>query len=204
MTVSPPSIAVFDVGRVLIEWDRMALYRRLLGSDAAASEFLATVCTEAWNLQFDLGVPYAENIATLVAEFPEHESLIRAYDEKWMEMVPDAIHGTVAILQELKRRGIPLYAITNFSAEKFALVQERFAWFGLFIDIVVSGEERIIKPDPAIYRLLLDRNALEAGDTIFIDDSPTNVEGARAIGMHAVQFTGPERLEADLRGVGLL
>jgi len=155
-------------------------------------------------VQFDLGVPYAENIATLVAEFPEHEALIRAYDENWMEMVPDAIHGTVAILQELERRGIPLYAITNFSAEKFALVQERFAWFAHFIDIVVSGEEKIIKPDPAIYRLLLDRNALEAGDTIFIDDSPTNVKGARAIGMHAVQFTGPERLEADLRGIGLL
>ncbi len=204
MPASSPSIAVFDVGRVLIEWDRMALYRRLLGSDATAAEFLATVCTEAWNVKFDLGVGYAENIASLVAEFPQHEALIRAYDENWMEMVPDAIHGTVAILAELKARGVPLYGITNFSAEKFALVKQRFEWFGHFIDIVVSGEERMIKPDPAIYHLLLERNTLEAGDTIFIDDSPGNVKGARAIGMHAVQFTAPERLRADLQDAGLL
>jgi len=197
-------IAVFDVGRVLIEWDRMALYRRLLGSDAAAADFLATVCTEAWNVKFDLGIGYAENIAALVAEFPQHEALIRAYDENWMEMVPDAIHGTIDILADLKARNVPLYAITNFSAEKFELVKRRFDWFGHFIDIVVSGEERVIKPDPTIYHLLLERNRLDAGDTIFVDDSRANVEGAHAVGMHAVQFVGPERLRSDLRDVGLL
>ncbi len=204
MTETRPTIAVFDVGRVLIEWDRMALYRRLLGSDAAAAAFLDTVCTEAWNVQFDLGVPYDENIASLVAEFPEHEALIRAYDENWMEMVPDAIHGSVAILEDLRSRGVPLYAITNFSAEKFTLVKERFDWFGHFIDIVVSGEEGIIKPDPAIYLLLLGRNALEAEATVFIDDSPMNVDGARAVGMHAIHFTGPDGLESGLREHGLL
>lgn len=204
MSAASPTIAVFDVGRVLIEWDRMALYRRLMGSDEAAAIFLDTVCTEAWNVRFDLGVPYAENIDALVAEFPEHEDLIRAYDTHWMEMVPDAIHGTVAVLEDLKARGVPLYAITNFSHEKFELVKRRFGFFHHFMDIVVSGEERMIKPDPAIYTLLLDRNSLDAAATVFIDDSPGNVEGARAVGMHAIHFTDADRLREALATHGLL
>jgi len=202
--MSKPTIAVFDVGNVLIEWNRMALYRKLFDTEAEATRFLEEVCSEAWNLKFDLGVSYDENVTSLIQDYPQHEEEIRAYDTRWMEMVPDAIHESVAVLEELGENGTPLYGLTNFSAEKFALVCERFPFFGRFADIVVSADEGVIKPDPAIYHCLLDRNRLTASDTLFIDDKQENIDGARAVGMQGIRFENPEQLRADLKRVGLL
>lgn len=194
---------VFDIGNVLVRWDPRNLYRTLIADEAEMERFLAEVCTNDWNLEQDRGRSFADAVAERVALFPEHEALIRAYDERWEDMVPGAIDGTVDLLHELDAAGVPLYAITNFSSEKFALTWQRFPFLGRFRDTVVSADERLLKPDPAIYRTLLDRNRLAAGETVFIDDSPKNVAGAEAVGMKAIHFVSPDDLRRRLAALGL-
>ena len=194
---------VFDVGNVLIRWDPRHLYSRIFSDAAAMERFLGEICTDAWNLEQDRGRPWAEAIAERIALFPQHEALIRAYSERWHEMVPGEVEGSVPLLERLRSAGVPLYAITNFSAEKFAEAQERFPFLRRFRDVVVSAHERLLKPDPAIYRLLLDRNGLEAGRCLFIDDSERNVLGAEAVGMRAHHFRDAKGLSSALRAVGL-
>ncbi len=200
----PLDTVVFDIGNVLIQWDPRYLYRRLIPDEAEMERFLAEVCTDAWNLEQDRGRTWAEATAERVALFPQHEALIRAYSDRWHDMVPGEVPGTVVLLEALRRRDVPLYAITNFSVEKFAEAQARFPFLRGFRDVVVSGAERLLKPDPAIYRLLLDRNGLEAAGCLFIDDSEKNVRGAEAVGMRAHHFRGAPRLEGELRALGLL
>jgi 2-haloacid dehalogenase len=195
---------VFDVGNVLIRWDPRHLYRKLFADEATMESFLAEVCTDAWNIEQDRGRSWAEAVAERCALFPDHAPLIRAYSERWHEMVPGEIEGTGALHAALATRGVPLYAITNFSTEKFAEAQARFPLLRGFRDVVVSGQERMLKPDPAIYRVLLDRNGLEAGRCLFVDDSLKNVRGAEAVGMRAHHFREAGALAADLRGLGLL
>ncbi|MGF7173408.1 HAD family hydrolase [Azospirillum doebereinerae] len=205
MSKTTPSTVVFDIGQVLIEWDPRHLYRELFdGYEDMMEEFLDTVCTSAWNLEQDRGRPWAEAVALLTAEHPDCAELIRAYDEQWERMVPGPIAGTPEILAELKARGVPVYAITNFSADKFELARKRFDFLNSFEGVIVSGTERLVKPDPAIYRLLLDRYGLDAKDCFFIDDSVANVESARSVGMTAHHFAGAEALRQDLEGFGLL
>ncbi len=200
-----PTVVVFDVGQVLIEWDPRHLYRELFdGYEDLMEDFLDRVCTPAWNLEQDRGRPWSEAIAQLSAEHPDCAELIRAYDDMWERMVPDAIPGTPEILAELKARGVPVYAITNFSADKFELTRKRFDFLNGFDGIVVSGQERMVKPDQAIYRLLMDRYGLEPNQCYFIDDNPNNVEAARSVGMSAHLFLGAEALRRDLAALGLL
>lgn len=202
MTASLPSITVFDIGGVLIDWDPRYLYRKIFDDPERMEWFLREVCTPAWNLEQDRGRPFADAIAERIALYPDHADAIRVFDERWAETVSEAIQGTVEILEALRRAKIPNYAITNFSAEKFEVACEAFPFLGKFDGIVVSGAEKLIKPDPKIYRLLLERYGLKAGDCLFIDDVPKNVEGARAVGMQAVQFTSPAQLADDLRQRG--
>ncbi|WP_158044394.1 HAD family hydrolase [Skermanella pratensis] len=200
-----PSIAVFDIGGVLIDWNPRYLYRKLFAEDTAAmEEFLATVCTPDWNLQQDAGRPWKEAVEELSARYPEKAELIAAYDLEWDEMVPGPIPGTADIVRELKQCGKPVYCITNFSVDKLDRARRRFDVLDAFDGIVVSGEVRLLKPDPAIYRRLLDDHGLSAGDTLFIDDVEKNVEGARSVGMHAVRFTDAATLRRDLTRYGML
>jgi 2-haloacid dehalogenase len=194
---------VFDIGNVLIEWDPRHLYRRLLPDEAACDRFLAEVCTADWNLEQDRGRRWDAAIAERIALFPEHAALIRAYSERWHEMVPGEVPGTVALLERLRAEGVPLYAITNFSTEKFAEARARFPVLTRFRDVVVSGAVGLVKPDPAIYRLLLERNGLAAADCLFIDDSAANVRAAEALGMQAHHFRDAAGLKAALREAGL-
>jgi FMN phosphatase YigB (HAD superfamily) len=150
----PISTVVFDVGNVLLDWNPRRLYRKIFGDADAMERFLAEVCTSEWNLELDRGLPFAEAVAERIARFPEHAAEIRAYDERWAEMSDGAIDGSVALLERLAERGAPLYALTNFSAEKFEEAYERFAFFERFEGIVVSGRVKLAKPDPEIYRLL--------------------------------------------------
>lgn len=195
---------VFDIGNVLVHWEPRALYRKLFASEAEVEWFLTNVCNHDWNLEQDKGRSFAEAVKEASARFPEHAEAIAAYDLRWHETVLGAIDGTVGILEDLERRGTPLYAITNFNQDKFRETVLRFPFLRTFRDIVVSGDERVIKPDAAIYRLLLDRNGLAAGDCVFIDDSEKNVKGAEAVGMKAIHFTSPEALRAELTAMGLL
>ncbi|MEM5581223.1 MULTISPECIES: HAD family phosphatase [unclassified Roseibium] len=196
---------VFDIGNVLIEWNPEHLYRRLIPDAAERSSFLETVCTAEWNLEQDLGRPWPEAVAQLVRRHPDRADLIEAYYTRWHDMVPGEIPGTPALLAALKESGLPLYAITNFSAEKFAEAQDRFPFLKTsFLDIVVSGDEKLAKPDPRLYQVLFQRNALDPRACLFIDDSPANVEAARRLGMTAHHFKGADGLRGDLEQLRLL
>lgn len=196
---------VFDIGNVLIHWDPRALYAKIFSSEEEVEWFLSHVCTSDWNLEQDRGRSFEEAIAEAAARHPDHGEAIAAYNHRWHETILGPIDGTVAILDELKAQGTALYAITNFNQHKFRETLVRFPFLGpSFRDIVVSGDEGVVKPDPAIYRLLLDRNGLEASSCLFVDDSPTNVVGAEAVGMKAHHFTSPESLRAHLVTAGVL
>ena len=189
---------VFDLGGVLIDWDPRYLFRKLLADEAAVEEFLATVCTPEWNAELDRGRPFAEGVAELVERHPEHAAAIAAYHERWPEMVAGDIPGTVEVLAELRAAGVPLYALTNWSAETFAITRGRFEFLEWFDGLLVSGEERVTKPDPAIFQLLLDRFGLDPTATVFVDDSEANVAAARRLGFDAIRFTGHEELRREL------
>ena len=200
----PIKAVVFDLGGVLIDWDSRHLYRKLLTDEAAVEEFLATVCTPAWNAEQDRGRPFAEGVAELVERHPAHAAAITAYHERWPEMLAGEIGGSVEVLAELRAAGMPLYALTNWSAETFVVARGRFAFLEWFDGVLVSGEERMTKPDPAIFQLLLDRFGLDPTATVFVDDSEANVAAARRLGFDAIRFTGHEELRRELVGRRLL
>jgi 2-haloacid dehalogenase len=195
---------IFDIGGVLIEWHPKHLYLKMLEDEAAIDAFLAEIGFSEWNLALDAGGRWEPAIADLVARYPHRQELIEAAHHRWHEMLPGDIPGTVAILEKLSAAGVPLYAITNFSSEKFVEARARWPFFALFRDIVVSGDEQLLKPEAEIFRLCLERNGLTAQDCVFIDDVAHNIAGARAVGIDAIQFATPEQLERDLTARGLL
>ena len=202
--MSPPITAVvFDLGNVLVQWDPRFLYRQLLDTDDEVEAFLAEVCTPEWNEAQDRGRPWAEGIAEAVDRHPEHEALIRAFHDRWDEMCPGLVEGTPELVAELADAGIPLYALSNWSLETFERVRHRFHFLDRFDGLVISAAERLVKPDPAIFELLLERYALSAERTVFIDDSPRNVEAAASLGFVSLPFTGAPRLRRDLAALGL-
>lgn len=204
-TARTPSAVVFDLGGVLIDWDPRHLYRKLFPGDEAAMEnFLRCVCTQAWNEQQDTGRSFADGVAELKARYPEHAGLIEAYDARWEEMLAGPIEESVALLGELRARGTPLYALTNWSAEKFPIARRRFDFIGWFDGIIVSGEVGLKKPDPEIFRLLVETHGLEAAATLFVDDNVENVGVTEALGFRTIRFCSPARLRTDLVELGLL
>ena len=196
-------VVVFDIGNVLLEWNPRHLFRKLLPDEQAVDHFLGNICTPAWNAEQDRGRPWHVAVAELTRTFPEYAELISAYDERWHETLGGPIEGTVEILKSLSSAKIPLYALTNFSTEKFAGVRETYDFFDLFEGIVVSGAERVLKPDPAIFYVLFERYPATRSNAVFIDDSAHNVEAAAALGMQAVHFKNPEALRAQLRELDL-
>jgi 2-haloacid dehalogenase len=194
-----PRNVVFDIGNVLIKWDPRLLYRKMFATEAEIDHFLTTICPPEWNLEQDRGRAWADAEALLIAKHPAFAEPIRAWRARWHETIPGAIEGTVQILERLKSDNVPLYAITNFAGDTFEEAKLRFPFLATsFIDIVVSAHEKLLKPDPAIYRVLLARNSLEAKDCIFIDDSKANIAAANALGFTGLLFETPEKLSADL------
>jgi len=194
----------FDLGGVLIDWDPRYLYRRLLASEEEVERFLGTVCTPEWNRAQDAGRSWAEAVETLAARHPDQAGLIAAYRDRWPEMIAGQFEATVRVLADLREAGIALYALTNWSAETFPIAQQRFDFLTWFEGIVVSGQERLMKPDPRLYRLLARRYGLDLRRTVFIDDTPANVVAARELGMLGLDFVDAERLRSDLAAQGLL
>lgn len=198
-------IVVFDLGGVLIEWDPRHLYRKLFaGDDAAMEHFLATVCTHEWHRHHDAGRSFAEGARLLKVEHPDKAELIDAFGARQDEMIAGAIDDVVALLQDLHKFGVPLYALSNWPAEGFASVRQRFDFLKWFRGILVSGEVGIIKPDPRIYELLIERFGIDPHNTVYIDDVAANVAAARPFGIHGVHFTTPAALREELVGLGLL
>ena len=194
---------VFDLGQVLIPWDPRKLYQKLFNDEAEMERFLADVCHPDWNTQQDAGRPLAEATAERIAAFPQFEALIRAYYGRWEEMLGEAVEGSVQLLKELKAKGYRVLAITNWSSETFRQVRPLYPFLDEFEGIVVSGDELLIKPDQAIFRLFCERYAVKPEQAVFLDDNPHNVEGARAIGMRGILFQSPEQAREALEKMGI-
>jgi len=195
---------VFDLGNVLIPWNPRNLYRKLFkGDDAGMERFISTVCTPDWSDSLDSDQSFAEGTANLISRFPEQESLIRMYDERWDEMLGEPIAENVSLLSELHQKGWPLYALSNWPIEKLPLARARFGFFSLFRDMVISGEVGFRKPNPAIFRLMIKKNGLNPARTVFIDDTMGHIEAARSLGLIGIRHLSPAQLRADLLKLGI-
>jgi 2-haloacid dehalogenase len=190
---------IFDIGNVLFHWHPRFLYERLIGDDRALSSFVAEVVSEKWHYQHDVGRSFAETAEELTAQYPEHADLIAAWGPRFNESIGGPVQGMHEIVAELYDAGVPLFGITNFSHEFFPPFRAEHAHlFDRFRDIVVSGEEKLVKPDPAIYALALDRFGLAAHEAVFVDDNTANVEAARAMGIDTEHFTDAVRFRRRL------
>jgi 2-haloacid dehalogenase len=196
---------VFDLGGVLIDWNPEYLYSKIIPDEKERKWFLSTICTPDWNEQQDAGRSLREATEHLVEKYPEHEAAIRAYYDRWTEMLGGPIHETVEIFRELKSRGhLKLYALTNWSAETFPVALEMYEFLHWFDGRLVSGEEKTRKPFPEIYRLLIERFGIEPANAIYVDDNVRNVVPARALGFHGIQFRTPSLFREELVGLGVL
>lgn len=195
---------VFDVGKVLVEWERDLPFRRLIPDATQRAWFMETVIPLSWHGQHDAGRAADEMIAERSAMFPDHAHLIEAWLSHFNETIPGPVLGSEEIVEELAAHGVPLYAITNFGADTWAGFRPTYPLFDRFRDIVVSGDEKLAKPDPAIYALAEARFGHAPASMLFVDDSLPNVESARACGWHAHHFNGAETLRAELIERGLI
>ena len=195
---------VFDVGKVLFKWDLRYLFAKLIDDQQELGWFLSHVVTPQWHFQHDAGRPVAEMTAERTAEFPQYAALIDAYATRFNETIPAPVEGSLEIVSALAERGVPLFAITNFGAEFWDMFRPTQPIFDHFGDIIVSGVEKLVKPDPAIYALALHRFGLRSGEAIFVDDNIDNVISARANGFVAHHFKDAPRLRNELAEYGLL
>lgn len=196
---------VFDFGGVIFDWNPFYLYRQFFNNDMdAVSEFLSEIEFLDWNTQLDAGRPFAETIAEISARYPHYAELIRMYDSRWIETLGKPIQGTVDILHSLKAAGYPLYALSNWSAEKFKLVRPQHPFLQEFDKIVISGEVKLLKPDARMFQYLLDHCCLNAEDCLFIDDHLPNIEAANRLGFRTIQFRSPGQLKEEIIQLGLL
>jgi 2-haloacid dehalogenase len=203
--IEGPTAVVFDCGNVLYGWDPHSFLERQIPEDEARLRFIEEVGLWGWHDSLDAGRPFAEAAAELSEKFPDYAALISAWGDRFGETIGDPVAGVHAIVEELDERGVPLFAITNFSAEFWAPFRAREdAFFRRFQGIVVSGEEKLLKPDPAIYYRALDRFRLRPEQALFVDDRKINVEGAEAVGMHGHLFTDAAGLRRRLQAEGLL
>lgn len=195
---------VFDLGGVLIDWNPRYLYRKLVADEAKIESFLTDVCHGAWNEQQDAGRPFREAIEELLPRHPDHADLIRAYFDRWPEMIQDQIPGTVKILEALKSTcRYEIYALSNWSAETFPIALARFAFFEHFDAILLSGKEKLIKPDAKFFALLTSRHGVDPRRSVFIDDVSKNIDAAKALGFSTVLFKSPEQLREELTALGV-
>ena len=186
---------IFDLGGVLIDWNPEYLYKKVFDNEKEMKSFLARVCTPDWNEEQDGGRSIKEATETLAKQYPEHEQNIEAYYSRWPEMLRGPIDGTVEILHKLRQSSrYKLYALTNWSTETFPIARERYQFLGWFDGIVVSGEEKMRKPDPAFYKLLFEKYGVDVTEALFIDDNVRNVEAARKLGIDSIVFTTPDDL----------
>ena len=198
------SAAIFDLGGVLIDWNPRHVYRKLFAGDEPGMErFLAETVTMEWNREIDRGRSFQE-ADELKARHPDKADLIQAYKDRWPEMLGEVDAGTAQIIRDVKARGLGVFALSNWSAETFATGRRMVAEFALFDDILISGDARLLKPDREMFELACHRFGVEPALAFFVDDLAVNVEGARAFGLTAIQFTSSGALRRELEGMGVL
>jgi 2-haloacid dehalogenase len=200
-----PKAIIFDLGNVLIDWNPAYVFDKLIQDEARRKHFFASICTSEWNEEQDAGRPIATATKELVEKHPEWQAEIEAYYGQWTDMLGGPIQGTVDIFRQLKETGrYQFYALTNWSAELFPIALERYDFLHWFDGRVVSGEEKMRKPAPEFYKLLLHRYHLQLHETLFIDDNLRNIEAAKAIGMPSIRFESPEQLARELKERAIL
>lgn len=198
-------IVLFDLGHVVVEWQPIRLYRDFFETEADARSFLDTVCTMDWHLQHDLGVPMVENAARLIAAFPHYETEIRAWRARWLDMFEGYVPGMPALMAQLEEARVPLYGLSNIPDEVAQETFDAFPMIKLLRDVVVSGAEKVVKPDPKIYEIALARMGNpDPGDVLFADDRENNCAAAGALGFKAHHFQGADGFETRLKAEGLL
>ena len=201
---APVCAVVFDIGRVLFEWDLRHLFAKLIAEPDELEWFVTHVVSEEWHFQHDAGRDLGEMVAERSAEFPHHAHLIQAYAARFNESVPGPVPGSHELVAALHARRVPLFAITNFGTGFWPGFRAEHPIFDCFRDIVVSGVEKIAKPDPRIYALAAGRFGYAPGAMLFIDDNLANIASAKACGWQVHHFTSAERLAEALRGAGLV
>lgn len=195
---------IFDIGAVLVDWNPRYYYRTVIKDEAVIEQFLTEVIPFEFNHTLDLGRPWGDARAELMSKFPQYETMIDAYWDNWLDMFSGPIHESVDILMDVKRRGYPVYALSNWNDVKFQIALKEFPFLNLFDGRIVSGEVKLAKPDLPIYQLLLDTYKLNPRESLFIDDRLDNVMAARQLGIEAVQFISPRQLEQDLMQYGVI
>ena len=195
---------IFDVGRVLFDWDLRYLFSKMISEKDELEWFVTHVVTPEWHFQHVAGRALADMLPELKAEFPDHAPLIDAYSTRFNETIPAAMPGSLELVERLNAAGVPLFAITNFGHEFWEGFRPTQPIFDRFRDIVVSGTEKLMKPDPAIYRLAIERFGIDPAGAIFIDDVARNIEGAESVGIAGHLFKDAVMLEADLVARGYL
>jgi 2-haloacid dehalogenase len=189
---------VFDVGEVLIDWDPRNLYRKVFDDEQEMEFFLSDVCDYEWNYRQDAGYCWDKAIAEKIAQHPKYEEQIKLYKTRWPEMVKGGVEGSVEVLKKLKEAGWPVFAITNYHHETFALSKELWPFLNLFDGEVVSGEEKLCKPDARIYEICIERFNLVPQQCVFIDDRQENIDGAIKAGMNGILFESSGQMKTDL------
>lgn len=179
---------IFDFGGVLLDWNPRYLYKSYFNNDEEMEHFLADICNGEWNIRQDAGRPFAEAVKELQAKFPEYAEAIQMYDDDWEKMLKCELPESIDLLKELKFMGYGIYGLTNWSAEKIGYAFANYSFFSLFDGIVVSGVEKVVKPDRKIYEILLERYSLRPGECVFIDDNQDNVDMAKVLGINAIRF----------------
>ncbi|MEM1134413.1 MAG: HAD family phosphatase [Bacteroidota bacterium] len=187
---------IFDLGGVLMDWNPKYLYSKIFHNEEKMNWFLDHVCTAEWNTQQDAGRSFEEGTKLLISQYPEYKEAITAYDFRWEETIRGTLPEAVNMLENLvAKKKYRIFALTNWSQEKFPLVRHKYTFFQLFEDILVSGEEKLIKPDPEIYQLALQRFGIKAEESIFIDDSKKNVIAAEQLGFQVIHYLGTDDLK---------
>lgn len=179
---------IFDFGGVLLDWNPRYLYKSYFNNDEEMEHFLADICNGEWNIKQDAGRPFSEAVKELQAKFPEYAEAIQMYDDDWEKMLKCELPESIDLLKELKSLGYGIYGLTNWSAEKIGYAFANYSFFSLFDGIVVSGVEKVVKPDRKIYEILLERYSLKPGECVFIDDNQDNVDMAKVLGINAIRF----------------
>ena len=192
---------ILDFGGVLVDWNPHRLLDNYFGSREKADWFIANVCTGEWNAEMDAGKPFAQGIKELSAKYPEWAYEIQLYFDRWIDMIGGEVPGMLQLVRELKQQGYKLYGLTNWSAETFCQVRHKFEVFDLLDGMLVSGEEKMLKPAPEFFKLLLDRFGINPAESLFIDDNQPNVDGAIRFGFNAIRFENAENLRKQLKPI---
>lgn len=200
---TPITAIIFDLGNVFINWDAHNLYKRFFPDPAAIDRFLAEIRFAEWNAHQDAGRPFRKGVQELSQEFPHYADLIQAYDTHWEESLTGTNDETIAIARKLKQAGWTLYLLSNFSVEKFELIRPRHTFLEIFDDLIISGEHNMVKPNPEIFHLTLQRINRAAEECLFIDDSLPNIETAKLLGFQTIHYQSPTQLTQDLKKLSI-